>query len=108
MAYSITGRFHYDYIEDRPGILRGYYFEAYHRGHAHCGCMRGKPFGVFMVHDDSAGNFPMHFLATGHIIERYLHDYNLEVKKSWSYGWICVEQIQGSNARGSSRAQGGP
>ena len=95
-AYSITGWFNYDDIEARPGILRGYYFEAYHRGHAHCGCMHGKPFALFMVHDSSSGHFPMQFLATYHTIDEHLQHNNLEVKKSYSYGWICVEQINRS------------
>ena len=92
-AYAITGRLNYDYMEARPGILRGYYFEAGHRGHAHCGCMHGKPFTLFIVRSDDEGDFPMHFLAARHRIAEYLQRHNLEVKRDYSYGWLCAEQI---------------
>ena len=99
-AHSFTGEFNYDYIDANPGILRGYVFTVRHRGHAHCGCMRGKPWVLFMVHNGATGDFPMHFQATEYRISEYLQQNNLQALSedefgapTYSHGWICEGQL---------------
>ena len=68
--------------------------------------MRGKPCVLFMEHNGTSGDFPMHFLDAYFHISEYLQEHNLQAvsddeldlgwtEPKYSYGWIHESQLHG-------------
>ena len=94
LPFDFDGRFEFDYIEPRPGIQLGYFFQVRVRGHENCGCMRGRPRNLIFLHNPASGEFPMRFEVTDFLIKDFVDFYNLELFGVSSYGYIRQGQLR--------------